>query len=82
MPVGARFSAPIQTGPGAYPASYAMGTGSFLGVKRPVCGVDHPLSSSAEVKGRVELYLHYLWSFAACSRMNFTFTFTFYIVCS
>jgi hypothetical protein len=31
---GARFSAPIQTGPGAHPASYAMGTGSFLGVKR------------------------------------------------
>ena len=24
----ARFSAPVQTGPGAYPASYTMGTGS------------------------------------------------------
>ena len=24
---GARFSAPVQTGPGAYPASYTMGTG-------------------------------------------------------
>jgi len=39
-------------------ASYTMGTGSFLGVKRPVRGVDHPPLSSAEVKGRVELYLH------------------------
>jgi hypothetical protein len=29
IPVGARFSAPVQTGPGAYPASYAMGTGSL-----------------------------------------------------
>jgi len=29
---GVRFSAPVQTGPGAYPASYTMGTGSFLGV--------------------------------------------------
>ena len=32
---GARFSAPVQTGPGANPASYAMGTGYFPGVKRP-----------------------------------------------
>ena len=29
----ARFSAPVQTGPGAYPASYTMGTGSFPAVK-------------------------------------------------
>ena len=32
---GARFSAPFQTGPGAHPASYTMGTGSFPGVKWP-----------------------------------------------
>ena len=30
---GARFSAPVQTRPGAHPASYTMGTGSFLGGK-------------------------------------------------
>jgi hypothetical protein len=29
IPVGARFSAPVQTGPGAYAASYTVGTGSF-----------------------------------------------------
>ena len=28
---GARFSAPVQTGPGAHPASCTMGTGSFPG---------------------------------------------------
>ena len=39
---GARFSAPIRTGPGAHPASYTMGTGFFLGVKRPGRGADHP----------------------------------------
>ena len=39
---GERFSAPVQTGPGTYPASYTMGTGSFPGVKRPGRGVDHP----------------------------------------
>jgi hypothetical protein len=55
---GARFSAPVQTGPGAHPASYTMGTGSFPGVKWPGRGVDHPPPSSAEVKERVELYLY------------------------
>ena len=33
IPVGARFSAPVQTGPGAHPASCTIGTGSFTGVK-------------------------------------------------
>ena len=32
-PGGARFSAPVQTGPEAHPASCKMGTGSFPGVK-------------------------------------------------
>ena len=32
---GARFSAPVQSGHGVYPASCTMGTGSFSGVKRP-----------------------------------------------
>ena len=31
IPVGTRFSAPVQSGPGAHPASYTMGTGSFPG---------------------------------------------------
>jgi hypothetical protein len=59
--VGARFSAPIQTGSGAHPASYTMGTGvSFPGVKWPGHGVDHTPPFSAEVKERVELYLYSL----------------------
>ena len=57
IPVGATFSATVQTGPGAQPASYTVGTGSFPGVKRPGRGVDHPPPSSAEVEGRVELYI-------------------------
>jgi hypothetical protein len=52
-----RFSAPVQTGPGAHTASYTMGTGSFLGVEQPGHGIDHPPPPSTEVKGRVELYL-------------------------
>ena len=45
IPVEARFSAPVQTGPGAHPASCTMGTGSFQRVKSDV-GVTltpHPL---------------------------------------
>jgi hypothetical protein len=41
-PGGARFSAAVQTGPGAHPASYAMGTGFVAGVKRPGRSVDQP----------------------------------------
>jgi hypothetical protein len=58
IPVEMRFSSPVQTGPGAHPASYTMGTGSFPGVERPGRGVDHPPPSRAEVKERVELYLY------------------------
>jgi hypothetical protein len=58
MPVGARFSAPVQTLPGAYPATYKMGKGSSPEVKWSGLGVDHPHPSSAEVKERVELHLY------------------------
>ena len=50
--------ATFQTGPGTHPASYTMGTGSFPGVKRPGRDFDHPPQYSAEVKERIELYLH------------------------
>jgi len=49
---------PVQTGPGAYPASYTMGTGSFHGVQPPRGGVDHLPPSSAEVKEKVELHIY------------------------
>jgi len=42
---GARFYAPVQTGPEAHPASCTMGTGSFPGVRccRGVTLTPHPL---------------------------------------
>jgi len=42
IPVGARYYAPVLTGPGAYPASSTMGTVSFPGEKRPGRGIEHP----------------------------------------
>ena len=43
IPVGgAKFSAPVQTGPGAHSATDTIGSGCFPGVKRPGLGVDHP----------------------------------------
>ena len=50
----ARFSAPVQTGPGAHPASCTMGTGSFPGVKRGrgVRLTPHPLLVPWSRKGR------------------------------
>jgi len=32
----------IQTSPEAHPASYTVGIGLFLGIKRPGCGVNNP----------------------------------------
>ena len=46
---------------------------SFLGVKRPGRGANHPPLSSAEVKEIVDLYLYSpLWAFTCSSRANFT----------
>ena len=56
--MGARFSALVLTGPGAHPASYTVGTGSYAGVNWLGRGVDHPPPSSTEVKERAELYLY------------------------
>jgi len=58
IPVGVTFSAPVQTGSGAHPASFTMDTWSFPRVKRLGRLVDHPLPSSADVKESVELYLY------------------------
>jgi hypothetical protein len=58
-PDGARFSAPVQTGPEAHPASCKMDTRSFPGGNvRPGRDADPSPPSSGEVKNRVELYLY------------------------
>jgi hypothetical protein len=52
---GRNFHASVQTGPTAQPASYTMGTASFLEVKWPQRGLGHPPPASAEVEERLEL---------------------------
>ena len=74
--VGAIFSAPVQTGPGTYSASYTKGTGSFPGVKRPGCGARHPPPSKCRGHERVWLY-HFSPYGPQRSVIGTTFTFTF-----
>jgi hypothetical protein len=65
IPVGARFFALVQTGPGTHPTSYTLGTGSFPGVKRLRRGANHsPLlaSRSRELK----LYHYTTLGFRVC----------------
>ena len=49
------ISVSVQTGPGASPASFIMGTGP--GVERPGSGVNHTLPYRAEIEEIVELHL-------------------------
>jgi hypothetical protein len=58
IPLGAKFSPPVQTGPGHHTVSYTMGTRSFSSVNRRGRGVDHPPQSTAKVKERVEVYMY------------------------
>jgi len=77
---GARFSAPVQTSPGAHPASCTIGTGSFPAVKsgRGVTLTPHPLPVPWSRKRRA-IPLLPLWavrsvqSLSACTRVHFTF---------
>ena len=73
IPVWAKFSAQFKIGPGAHPASYTMGFGSFLGVKRPGRGVDHSHPSSAEVKEciYIHIYIYIICSTAIYRFLNF-----------
>jgi hypothetical protein len=80
--LGARFSTPDPTDPGAQPASCTMGTGSLPGVKigRGVTLTPHPLLVPWSKKGRY-IPLLPLWavrtveSLSVCTRVHFTFTF-------
>ena len=86
IPVGTRFSAPVQTDPGSHPASCTMGTGSFPRVKsgRGVTLTPHPLLVSWSRKSRA-IPLFPLWavrpvqSLSTCTRVQFTCTKSMYL---
>ena len=61
--MGTRFSVPVQTGPGAHPASYTTSIGSFPGMKsgRGVTLTPHPLLVLLSKKSRV-IHLLPLWA--------------------
>jgi len=73
------FSAPVQTGPGAHPASCTMRIGSFPGVKsgRDVTLTPHTLLVPWSWKSRAKPLLHLrairpVQSLSACTRVHFT----------
>ena len=76
----ARFSAPVQTGPEAHPASCTMGTESFPGVKsvRGVTLTPHPLIVPWSRKSRaipplLLLTVRPVQSLSACTKVHFIF---------
>jgi hypothetical protein len=70
IPVGARFSAPVQTGPGAHQASCTMGTGSFSGIGsgQGVMLTPHPLLVPWSKKRSRAIPLLSLRAFVACKK--------------
>jgi len=79
IPLGARFSAPLQTGPGAHPASCEMVTVSFPGFKcgRGVLLTSHLFLMPWARKSRA-IPLLPLWavrplqSLSVCTKVHFT----------
>jgi hypothetical protein len=70
IPLGARFLAHVQTGPGAQPASCTMDTWSFPGVKRPGRGANPLLVPRLRI-GRT-IPLPPLHGHETSNRVNFT----------
>jgi hypothetical protein len=78
--VGARFFAHVHSGPGAHPASCTMGTGSFLGVKRPGRDADHPLFLAPRSRMIRAIPILPFWALRDLLQVTFTFTFIIIII--
>jgi len=72
--LGSTYSAPVQTGPGAHPASYIMGTESFPGVNsgRGVTLTPHFFLVPWSRNGR-GIPLPLLWAVQNLNACTFTF---------
>jgi hypothetical protein len=64
------FSTPVQTGPGAHPASCKMGTWSFPGVEsgRGMALTPHPLLVQRSIKQSGAIPLLSLRAFVTCKK--------------
>jgi hypothetical protein len=73
--MGAKFSAPVQTDPGAHPASCKMGTGSFPGIEsgQDVTLTPHPLLVPRYKKQSRDMPLLSLRTFVACKKLRPTY---------
>ena len=69
--MGARFSVPVQTGPGAHPVSYTVGTGSSPGIKRPGCG--YTSASAVGLCGLLRGELTFTFKVCCHGRCNIVF---------
>jgi len=70
----------FQTGPGAHSAYYTTNTKPFPGAKRPGHGDDHLPHLAPRLKKEYTNTFIPLWAFADFSRVDFTFTFTRYVL--
>ena len=79
--MGSRFSAPLQTGPGAHPTSCTMGTGFFQGVKsgRGMTLTPHPLLVPWSWKSRATPLLP-LWAVRPVQSLSACTMGTFYLL--
>jgi hypothetical protein len=80
IPVGARFSTLVQTGPEGHPASYPIGSGSFSEVNRPGCGVYQPPHIAPRSKKEYSYNSTPPVGLRGLFKVTFTFTLTFTVL--
>jgi len=73
IPVGKKFSSPVQTDPGAHPASYTMDTGSFPEVNRPGRRVDQSPHLAPRLKKSRAIPVLLFWPFFFFTFLKFDF---------
>jgi len=82
IPVGAKFSAPVQAGSGAYPASSTMDNRIlFLGAKLPGSGVDHVPHLAPRLEKEYGNVSNPLCAFVAFSRVQFISSLFLFFMC-
>ena len=76
----ARFSAFVQTGPGAKLASYTVGTGSFQGQSGPGVALTHTFNLAPSINESRAIPLLPIWAFMSSCIVNFR-NFVFSVPC-